>query len=76
VIHPDDRPTSEYGTLLVDRDGSHPSLDHLVPRSLGGSGHPRNLVLCHKRCNGRRGNKIAKCAHPKEIALSQLQRTL
>jgi len=31
------------------------SLDHLKPRSSGGSNDSRNLVTCCRRCNSRRG---------------------
>jgi 5-methylcytosine-specific restriction endonuclease McrA len=34
-----------------------PSLDHIVPRSLGGSSRIQNLQLAHRDCNIRRGNK-------------------
>lgn len=34
------------------------SLDHLVPRSLGGSDDPTNLKTAHRGCNTRRGAKL------------------
>ena len=37
------------------------SRDHVVPRSLYGPNSLDNLVLAHKDCNVRRGNKIDKC---------------
>lgn len=32
-----------------------PSLDHIVPRSVGGLHHPNNLRLAHVQCNAARG---------------------
>lgn len=48
----------------VDRElsGHHqwgPTLDHIIPRSLGGSDDPDNLRLAHRACNSRRGAKVA-----------------
>lgn len=34
-----------------------PSLDHIIPRSKGGSDDPSNLATAHFRCNARRSNK-------------------
>lgn len=44
------------GTKL---DRHNRSIDHLVPRSLGGNSKPENLVLSCKFCNGRRGDMAA-----------------
>lgn len=33
------------------------SLDHLIPRSMGGTDDPDNLRTCHRACNSRRGVK-------------------
>lgn len=38
-------------------DDMAPSLDHLIPRSLGGSDDPSNLKTAHRGCNARRGAK-------------------
>lgn len=35
-----------------------PSLDHIVPSSLGGSDDESNLRLAHRICNGRRGARV------------------
>lgn len=40
-------------------DGSERTLDHLVPRSLGGSNDAKNLVLSCRPCNEDRGAKVA-----------------
>lgn len=42
------------------------TVDHLVPRSRGGSNEPDNLRLAHKRCNVRRGNHLPELAWPSE----------
>ena len=34
------------------------TLDHIVPRSLGGPDEPSNLRLAHRRCNSVRGARI------------------
>lgn len=47
-----------YGDLL-NNDPSSPRFatnEHLNPHSLGGSTHPRNIVLSSKRLNNARGN--------------------
>jgi len=33
-------------------------IDHIVPRSLGGSDEPVNLRVAHARCNIQRGNRL------------------
>ena len=54
--------------LVIERDGkkcfyckknlkpSEITLDHIVPRSEGGSFHSTNLVVCCNNCNNKRGN--------------------
>ena len=49
---------------LSGRHPQAPSLDHLVPRFMGGELlDPNNVAVCHYGCNSRRGatqrNKIA-----------------
>lgn len=34
------------------------SLEHILPRSLGGTNARRNLAISHRACNSRRGNKL------------------
>lgn len=34
------------------------TIDHVVPRTLGGPDHIDNYVLCCKTCNSRKGNKL------------------
>lgn len=43
---PDSSPSSDW----------YPSLDHIVPRSLGGSHEPENLRCAHRWCNAVRGD--------------------
>lgn len=48
---------------LVPQDNA-PTVDHLIPVSLGGDNHPDNLGTAHFICNSRRGNAmdISRCA--------------
>lgn len=41
-------------------DGAQLSLDHLTPRSKGGSNEATNLVTCCLRCNSSRGNRSVR----------------
>lgn len=34
------------------------TLDHIVPRHLGGRTRLMNLQLAHKKCNGKKSNKM------------------
>ena len=34
------------------------SIDHLIPKSKGGTNHVSNLVPCCKPCNGKKANKL------------------
>lgn len=45
------------------------TLDHVIPRSKGGSSNWDNLVACCKRCNNRKGNKL-----PDEVGMKLLKR--
>lgn len=40
------------------------SIEHVYPRSLGGSNQLFNLVLAHADCNNVRGNEVDKCDCP------------
>lgn len=42
------------------------TIDHLVPRSRGGSSELSNLRLAHRRCNVRRGNHLPELGWPRE----------
>lgn len=42
---------------LHPSDPMHASLDHIIPRSQGGSNDVSNLRLCHHRCNHDRDAK-------------------
>ena len=44
----------------LERKGSKgPSVDHLIPRSHGGTHDLANVALVHKSCNSRKGNRPA-----------------
>ena len=47
-------------------DPMSPSVDHVIPRSLGGSDKLRNLKLAHRLCNERRGNDDGERAEAAE----------
>lgn len=49
------------------------TLDHVVPRSKGGTWDLTNLRLAHYQCNGLRGDKTAE-PHPRWLA-DQAKRT-
>lgn len=37
-----------------------PSIDHIVPRALGGRDRPGNLRAAHQRCNNRAGRHLRR----------------
>lgn len=63
-------PTRQRRQRLIERDGMlcalcgklmgrrTVSIDHIIPKSLGGTNDMANLRLAHKRCNIIRGNKL------------------
>ncbi|HYH54013.1 MAG TPA: HNH endonuclease [Solirubrobacterales bacterium] len=44
---------------LIWPDPLSPSLDHILPLSLGGPHDPDNVQLAHLRCNVRKGAKVS-----------------
>lgn len=42
-----------YCGIFIEDEGT---VEHLIPRSVGGSNAPSNLVLAHQTCNQRAGN--------------------
>lgn len=46
----------------------HGTVDHVVPRSRGGSNDPANLRLAHRRCNMARANHLPELAWPVSLA--------
>lgn len=48
-------PILETDLLTAD---NVPSMDHAIPRSLGGTTKLENLLLAHLRCNIKRGNSM------------------
>ena len=57
ICHLCGMPTALIGMLKHD-DGDTPSLDHLIPKSMGGDSSDDNLKLAHRRCNNARGNRM------------------
>lgn len=47
------------------------TLDHVIPRSKGGSSNWDNLVACCKRCNNHKGNKFPEEANMKLLKRPQ-----
>lgn len=45
------------------------SLDHVMPRSLGGSNHPSNLVAACIVCNTERGNRRLSIWRPDLVSV-------
>lgn len=53
-------------------DGAGLSLDHIVPRALGGSDAPTNLMTCCLDCNGRRQHRqLSATEEARLLALAQ-----
>jgi 5-methylcytosine-specific restriction endonuclease McrA len=56
----------------ADRVEDRPTLDHVVPRSRGGTNRQRNLVLACPPCNGRKADLelaawLAVCGLPARV---------
>lgn len=49
----------EYCHSSERLSASHFTIDHVTPKSLGGSDEPENLALACRRCNERRYNFVA-----------------
>jgi len=47
----------DNGLRLRETGLEEPTLDHIIPRSKGGSNEIGNLRLVHRRCNEDRGNE-------------------
>lgn len=45
------------GLSIENEDGAKLTLDHITPRSKGGTNGTKNLVTCCHACNSSRGNK-------------------
>ncbi len=44
--------------VLHPLSDDYPTLDHILPRSRGGTNAVSNIALAHRRCNERRGNAL------------------
>lgn len=47
-----------------DEIGLATTIEHLVPRGKGGRDSRSNLVVAHRRCNGKRGDQLHTVEHP------------
>jgi hypothetical protein len=47
-----------------------PTIDHVLPKALGGDDHPSNLRLAHRHCNGRRGSRLPELHWPARFIVS------
>jgi hypothetical protein len=47
-----------------------PTIDHVLPKALGGTNDASNLRLAHRRCNGRRGSRLPELDWPRDLAVS------
>lgn len=52
---------------LKNADNQNITLDHIKPRSQGGSNRHTNLITCCKQCNSTRSNKPIRQFTTKEI---------
>lgn len=50
--------TGKDGVENKHRRSINLNLDHVVPKSRGGSDNLNNLVLAHKKCNSSKGNRL------------------
>ena len=57
---------------VESQDDKYPTLDHVVPRSRGGSDDPSNLRCAHRLCNSLRGAPEVTC----EVAVGNSQMAL
>lgn len=44
--------------------GAKATFDHLIPQAYGGADEPANVVLAHRRCNQKKGDRLPT---PEEI---------
>lgn len=47
-----------------DEMGLATTIEHLIPRGKGGGNSRSNLVIAHRRCNGKRGDQLHTIEHP------------
>ena len=69
TIYERDSATCWLCLLWVEEEDA--SVDHVLPRSMGGTRAMRNLRLAHKLCNQMRGNKF-----PDTLPQATLKRAL
>ena len=61
----------ESDASLITDDAKKVSLDHLEPRSKGGSDYPTNIKIAHCDCNSGKGNRRTDSFHPSELTDSR-----
>ncbi len=59
----------EVDPLAVPGSPHAASVDHVVPRSRGGTNDPANLRLAHRRCNGQRGSAVPELQWPERFSV-------
>ena len=50
-------------SLLGTTNEEAPTVDHLIPRSVGGTRRLSNLKLAHRRCNRKRADSLSDINH-------------
>jgi 5-methylcytosine-specific restriction endonuclease McrA len=75
-----ERPTlPEDGLLVCSGDIRQASVDHVVPRSRGGSNDPSNLITACAQCNAKRGHRsvpafaVALCGAASPVLVAYLR---
>jgi 5-methylcytosine-specific restriction endonuclease McrA len=60
--------------MIAHWDGAHMHIDHVTPRSKGGSDDVHNLRIAHPACNLKKGDRELSARRMKAI-LKELQKT-
>lgn len=49
---------NSYGKCVICRKEGPLEVDHIIPKSKGGTDHILNLQLLCRRCNAKKGSKV------------------